>query len=80
MDEDIDDILADTKYTPTFFNGIPRSQDYALVCFEISRSISNENGTSIVENAWMGDVAAYIVQLENKIKILTNINPYEGLK
>jgi len=42
--------------------------DYAQELFDLSRLTPKEKATVMIERAWAGDVAAYIVQLENEIK------------
>jgi hypothetical protein len=47
-------------------------QDYAQVLFNLSRwKEHNGNGNTVeIERAWVGDVAVYIAELENKIRSL----------
>lgn len=47
-----------------------KAQDYAQVCFELSRSDNGEL-TCEVERAWLGDMARYIVELETEVKART---------
>jgi len=49
-------------------------QDYAKILFELSRARNIDRDTEteftcICERAWCGDVAQYIVELENKLAI-----------
>jgi hypothetical protein len=44
-------------------------EDFAKTLFEISRSEDNKL-TYLIERLWAGDVARYIVDLENKIAFL----------